>query len=64
MEGNKIYEDSLNELKQIRKHLSSDSVVITMKNLDENTKEEMTRAIQNVIANRYSKVENIVLGVK
>ena len=64
MESTTIYEDAYDELCQIQKTIASDSVTIHFNKLDENTKREMTTAIQNVISKRKGEIDAVRLGVQ
>jgi hypothetical protein len=64
MESTKIYEDSLQELDSIRKHLAFDNVSIHMDRLDAKSKEEITYALANVVNKRYGEVSKVITGVQ
>lgn len=64
MEGNKIYEDSYNELIKARKNMSNNIINIDLDNLDAITKEKITLAVSSVLAERISAIEKVILGVQ
>lgn len=64
MEGNKIYEDSYNELIKARKNMSNSIISIDLDNLDAITKEKITLAVSSVLEERISAIEKVILGVQ
>jgi hypothetical protein len=64
MEGNKIYEDSYNELIKARKNMSNSIINIDLDNLDAITKEKITLAVSSVLEERISAIEKVILGVQ
>jgi len=63
MESLKIYDESHKELIQIRRSMGFDSVTINLSKLDEQSKNELVQAINNVVSDRIKKVESVILGV-
>ena len=61
MESIQIYQESLAELKNVRKQLAFGQITINMDKLDGITKEKLTYALSNVIADRTREITNNVL---
>lgn len=65
MESIQIYQESLAELKNVRKQLAFGQITINMDKLDGNTKEKLTYALSNVIADRTREItNNVLIGVE
>lgn len=65
MESIQIYQESLNELKNVRKQLAFGQITINMDKLDGITKEKLTYALSNVIADRTREItNNVLIGVE
>ena len=64
MESKNIYQESHDELVRIKKSIGSDTFVINSYKLDGNTKDELLRAIINVISERTKEIEKVILGVQ
>lgn len=64
MESLSIYEDSLKEIKKIKKQIATDNISIETSKLDGATKDKLLKAINSVIIDREKAVEKIILGVK
>lgn len=59
MEGDRIYEESKAELRSVLQRIDSDSVTISMKLLDGNTKLDITTVIQKVMSERCKTIDKL-----
>lgn len=64
MEGNKIYEESKQEISRALKSVNSSSITINLDKLDGQTKLELTTAIQNTLYKRSREIDSVILGVQ
>ena len=64
MESDKIYENSLAELKSIENKFAYDSLTINLSKLDRQTKQEIINALSVVISRRKNAVIDVLQGAK
>jgi hypothetical protein len=64
MESDKIYEESLNEIKHVRKQLAFDTMTVDVSKFDAKTKEAFIYAVSSALADREKQITNILSGVK
>lgn len=62
MESEKIYDQSLKELRRILKETSTDHITIDFTKVDTTTKSEIITALRNCCNKRAHEVEKVVLG--
>ena len=62
MESIKIYEDSLKELKTVKKQLASNEITINMKQLDAKSKEAIIYGLSQILADRTRDVTNLLVN--
>lgn len=60
MEGISVYQDTRDELQRVRKQLSSSRVTINLDKLDEQTKREITFALQEIIVRRQNVLLTLI----
>lgn len=60
MEGISVYQDTRDELQRVRKQLSSSRVTINLDKLDEQTKREITSALQEIIVRRQNVLLTLI----
>ena len=64
MDSDKTYEESLAELRHIRKQLTYDTISIDVSKLDGKSKEAIIYALSAAAADREKQIINLISGVK
>ena len=64
MESDKIYEESLEEIKSIKKSLAFDTITIHMNKLDGTSKRLITEALASVCSKRTPVIISVLTEVK
>lgn len=63
MESLNIFMTAREELRNMRKSLGTDSMVIDFKNMDEVTRGEIVSSLSKAISKRSKELDNMITGV-
>ena len=64
MEGNRIIEESYNQLQQLLKSNMTDTITIDYKNLDDKTRSELKDLIHGYVSRRQGQLFQLISGAK
>lgn len=64
MEGDRIYQESLQEVRKIQRSLAATTITIEVDKLDSETRGAVVSALANALSKRALEIQKVLTGVR